>query len=56
MKPHLVENVGVGVVLSTGFFYGSLHTAVQCIFCSKAVFSFFVAQDIAMLGKDCCEL
>ena len=48
----------MGRVLSTGFFNGSLHTAVQCILCSKAVFFFFffVAQVIAMLAKNCRDI
>ena len=50
----------MGRVLSTGFFNGSLHTAVQCILCSKAVFVvfffFFVAQVIAMLAKNCRDI
>ena len=37
----LMEKVGVGRVLRIGFLNGSLHTAVQCILCSKAVFFFF---------------
>ena len=58
--PH--EEGGCGQSVEYWIFNGSLHTAVQCILCSKAVFVvffcfvFFVAQVIAMLAKNCRDI